>query len=162
MTPRPGRAISRGRQMLISIGVVGIDQLSKALVTDRLGVGWTSPGIPGLVDLHLVHNTGAAFSLLSGSTLWLGVLSLLVTVALCRWIWRKPHQPLWNGLAIAFLLGGTLGNGLDRWRLGYVVDFLALVPINFPVFNIADIAINLAVVCFAIDLIQQSRAPGHG
>ena len=121
-----------------------------------------APGIPGLVDLHLVHNTGAAFSLLSGSTLWLGVLSLLVTVALCRWIWRKPHQPLWNGLAIAFLLGGTLGNGLDRWRLGYVVDFLALVPINFPVFNIADIAINLAVVCFAIDLIQQSRAPGHG
>ena len=114
------------------------------------------------MDLHLVHNTGAAFSLLSGSTLWLGVLSLLVTVALCRWIWRKPHQPLWNGLAIAFLLGGTLGNGLDRWRLGYVVDFLALVPINFPVFNIADIAINLAVICFAIDLIQQSRAPGHG
>ena len=114
------------------------------------------------MDLHLVHNTGAAFSLLSGSTLWLGVLSLLVTVALCRWIWRKPHQPLWNGLATAFLLGGTLGNGLDRWRLGYVVDFLALVPINFPVFNIADIAINLAVVCFAIDLIQQSRAPSHG
>ena len=103
MTPRPGRAISRGRQMLIAIGLVGIDQLSKALVTDRLGVGWTSPGIPGLVDLHLVHNTGAAFSLLSGSTLWLGVLSLLVTVALCRWIWRKPHQPLWNGLATAFL-----------------------------------------------------------
>ena len=50
------------------------------------------------------------------------------------------------------VLGGAIGIGLDRWRLGYVIDFLALVPISFPVFNLADVAINLAVLCFAIDL----------
>ena len=57
-----------------------------------------------------------------------------------------------QALAAAALLGGTLGNGLDRWRLGHVVDFLALEPIDFPIFNGADVAINLAVLCFAIDL----------
>ena len=60
--------------------------------------------------------------------------------------------PFWQALAAAALLGGTVGNGIDRWRLGHVVDFLALEPIDFPIFNAADVAINLAVLCFAIDL----------
>ena len=59
-------------------------------------------------------------------------------------------------------MGGTLGNGLDRWRLGYVVDFLALVPINFPIFNGADIAINLAVLCFGLDLWLNRQNGEHG
>ena len=52
------------------------------------------------------------------------------------------------------MLGGAIGNGLDRWRSGAVVDFVALVPIDFPIFNGADVAINLAVLCFAIDLVR--------
>jgi signal peptidase II len=62
---------------------------------------------------------------------------------------------------VGFLLGGATGNGIDRWTSGAVVDFLALVPINFPVFNLADVAINLAVLCFAIDLAIDLSA-GHG
>jgi cytochrome c-550 len=62
----------------------------------------------------------------------------------------------------ACLLGGTLGNGWDRWRLGYVVDFLALVPINFPIFNGADIAINLAVLCFGLDFWLNRHDGAHG
>lgn len=151
--------IQRGRQFGLATAVVLIDQISKAVLADQLSDGRTLTAIPGLLNFHLVHNTGAAFSLLSGSTPWLGLLSLLVAVGLSRWIGRQPQQPRWQGLAGAFLLGGTIGNGLDRWRLGYVVDFLALVPINFPVFNAADIAINLAVACFAIDLIGQPRQP---
>ena len=70
---------------------------------------------------------------------------------------RAPEQPKdpirWcAALALAFLLGGSLGNGIDRWRLGHVVDFLALIPIDFPIFNGADVAINLALLCFALDL----------
>ena len=154
--------INRGRQLTLAMVIVIIDQFSKAVIAEQLGDGRTVTAIPGLLELHLVHNTGAAFSLLSNATPWLGLLSLLVAAGLSRWIWRRPQQPLWQGLAVSFLLGGTLGNGLDRWRLGYVVDFLALVPINFPVFNPADIAINLAVACFAIDLLQQPRKPDHG
>ena len=63
------------------------------------------------------------------------------------------------GLALACLLGGTLGNGIDRWRLGYVTDFLELVPIQFPIFNWADVVINVSVVCFAIDAFRERR--GH-
>jgi signal peptidase II len=74
-----------------------------------------------------------------------------VGIGLILWIWRQRVLPFWQALAAAALLGGTLGNGFDRWRLGYVVDFLALEPIDFPIFNGADVAINLAVLCFAID-----------
>ena len=63
-----------------------------------------------------------------------------------------PRRATWASLALGFLLGGALGNGFDRWRLGAVMDFLALVPIQFPVFNLADVAINLAVLCFVLHL----------
>ena len=99
-----------------------------------------------------MHNTGAAFSVLQGSTALLGLLSLGVGIGLILWIWRERVLPFWQALAAAELLGGTVGNGIDRWRLGHVVDFLALEPIDFPIFNAADVAINLAVLCFAIDL----------
>ena len=53
------------------------------------------------------------------------------------------------------MLAGAVGNGLDRWRLGAVVDFLELVPIHFPIFNLADVAINVALACFLFDAWQQ-------
>ena len=129
-----------------------VDQVSKGVASSVLQDGHTLPLLPHLISLQLVHNTGAAFSLLRGSTALLGLLSLGVGIGLILWIWRQRVLPFWQALASAALLGGTLGNGLDRWRLGYVVDFLALEPIDFPIFNGADVAINLAVLCFGIDL----------
>ena len=146
------RLLGRSRVILIAVAVVLCDQLSKAWITDLLRDGRSLQAVPGLLDLHLVHNTGAAFSLLRGATPVLGLLSLLVVIAVLIWLWRQQRLPIWQGMAVGLLLGGSLGNGLDRWRLGYVVDFLALVPVDFPIFNPADIAINLAVICFAVDL----------
>ena len=150
---------SLGRRSVLALAsiVVVVDQVSKSWMTAALAEGNTIKAVPGLLDFKLVHNTGAAFSLLTGSTLLLGVLSLAVAVGVMIWMWKQRRLALWQGLAVAFLLGGTIGNGLDRWRLGYVVDFLALVPIDFPIFNGADIAINLAVLCFALDLLMSSR-----
>jgi signal peptidase II len=146
------RVLGRSGEILIAVAVVLIDQLSKAWITDLLGDGRSLRAVPGLLDLRLVHNTGAAFSLLRGATPVLALLSLVVVIAVLIWLWRQQRLPIWQGLAVGLLLGGSLGNGLDRWRLGYVVDFLALVPIDFPIFNPADVAINLAVICFAVDL----------
>ena len=102
--------------------------------------------VPSLLNFHLVSNTGAAFSLFARMTTLLGFLSLTVTIILLVLITTSPPLPLIKGLSYASLLGGTVGNGLDRWRLGYVTDFLELKPIDFPIFNIADIAINIALI----------------
>ena len=154
------RKLSRGPLLLLASLVVLIDQVSKHRVASVLADGRTIPLVPGLLEGRLVHNTGAAFSLFSGSVHWLGGLSLAVTAGLLIWLSRQRSLPVWQGMAVAFLLGGTLGNGLDRWRRGHVIDFLALVPINFPIFNPADVAINLAVLCFGLDL-WSSRKPSN-
>ncbi|WP_115023302.1 signal peptidase II [Synechococcus sp. UW69] len=146
------RTLPRQSTLLIALVIVVVDQVSKGLASSVLQDGNTLPLLPHLISLQLVHNTGAAFSVLRGSTALLGLLSLGVGIGLILWIWRQRVLPFWQALASAALLGGTLGNGLDRWRLGYVVDFLALEPIDFPIFNGADVAINLAVLCFGIDL----------
>ena len=156
------RVLQRSTTLLIAAAIVLIDQLSKAALSAVLVDGKTMTAIPGILSLQLVHNSGAAFSLFSRSTELLGYLSLLVSVGILVWIGRQRAIPLWQGLATACLLGGTLGNGLDRWRLGYVVDFLALVPINFPIFNGADIAINVAVLCYGLDLWLNRQNGEHG
>ena len=146
------RKLASRSTLLIALVIVVVDQLSKAAATRALQGGQSPPLLPHLLSLQLVHNTGAAFSVLQNSTPLLGLLSLGVGIGLILWIWRERVLPFWQALASAALLGGTLGNGLDRWRLGYVVDFLALEPIDFPIFNGADVAINMAVLFFAVDL----------
>ena len=156
---RSGPFLRRGTVLVLSALMVILDQLSKHWIRSLLAPGETAPFIPGLLQLHLVHNTGAAFSLFTGATPMLGILSLVVAVGVAIWIWREPRHDLWMGLALGFLLGGTIGNGIDRLRLGHVTDFLELMPIQFAIFNWADVAINLAVLCFVIDALTQRKGP---
>ncbi len=142
---------------ILAATVVALDQLSKAWALNQLAPGQTMPWLPGLLQLQRVGNTGAAFSMLSGNSAVLGLISAVVTLLAVAWLLWQPPARLWSALAVAFLLAGALGNGLDRWRLGSVVDFLEFVPIRFPIFNIADVAINLAVACFAIDWLRSGR-----
>lgn len=162
---RLGSPLSLQRLALaVALVVVLLDQLSKRWALDHLPPGLPEGFIPGLVNLQLVSNTGAAFSLFSGAPRLLALVSLLASGAVLLWILRQPLNGRWESLGLGLLLGGALGNGLDRWRMGAVVDFLALVPIQFPVFNLADVAINLAVLCFVVHLTRQRR-PGdntHG
>jgi signal peptidase II len=147
------------RWRLGSLGIAALvlmlDQSSKAWAQASLLMGTSRGWLPGLIDLQLVYNRGAAFSLFTGATQVLALISAGVAFGLVVWILRLRHGRILQLVAAGLLLGGTLGNGLDRWRLGAVVDFLALVPIRFPVFNVADVAINLAVVVFALDLLRQ-------
>ena len=141
--------------LAIAALVVILDQISKAWAQATLASGAIRGWLPGLIDLELVYNRGAAFSLFTGATQGLALISAAVGAVLVVWILRLRHGRPLQLVAAGLLLGGTLGNGLDRWRLGAVIDFLALVPIRFPVFNLADVAINLAVLVFALDLLRQ-------
>ncbi|MEX1317874.1 MAG: signal peptidase II [Synechococcaceae cyanobacterium] len=157
---RPSRRLC----FLLAAVVVVADQLSKAWATEHLADAGVRRFLPGLLELTYTTNTGAAFSLFSGAPRALGVVSLAVGLGVAVWIWRLGRGAplgLARCLALGLLLGGAIGNGIDRWRLGAVVDFLAFVPITFPVFNLADVAINLAVLCFLIDLLAPA-APGTG
>ncbi len=149
----------RHRRLSYGIGalVLLLDQGSKAWALGHLQQRGVEPLLPGLLDLQLTFNTGAAFSLFSDSTRPLALVSAVVAAALVVWLERQRQLTPWRIWAVGLLLGGAIGNGIDRWRLGAVVDFLALVPIQFPVFNLADVAINAAVVCYLIELLQQRR-----
>ena len=92
--------------------------------------------------------SGALF-LVGGLPLCLWASSALVALALVYWIQTAAPMPRLQWYGLGFLLGGAVGNGLDRWRQGSVVDFLEFMPIHFPVFNLADVAINVAVACSA-------------
>ena len=142
--------------LLSAAGLLLLDQLSKQWWLQNLQPGVSHRWIPGLLNLRLVWNDGAAFSLFRNGSLWLGWISLLVSIGLLIWIWRRGRiWSRWQAAAAAFLLAGSLGNGIDRWRYGAVIDGLELVPISFPVFNLADVAINLAVLCLLIEAIRQ-------
>ncbi len=142
--------------ILLSIFICLFDQLSKFIVIKVIPTTY-NPIIPGIIRFNLVKNNGAAFSILSNFTLLLSIISLIVSFVLVLWILSRSSFSLYNGLGLSFLLGGTLGNGLDRWRLGYVVDFIQLIPINFPIFNFADLSINIALIYILIDGLKPNK-----
>ena len=137
-----------------SLFIVILDQVSKLIVLSTLDFEISKNIIPNLLNFTLVKNKGAAFSLFSNSTNFLTITSVIASLLLITIILKSPPKSYWNYLGITYLLGGTVGNGIDRLFKGYVLDFLELIPINFPIFNLADVSINIAIVCFIIDTIN--------
>jgi len=142
--------------ILLSILICSFDQLTKFIAITITPTIYT-PILPGLIRLNLVKNKGAAFSIFSSLPFLLSIISLTVALVLILWIYSRSSFNYYNSLGIGFLLGGTLGNGLDRWRLGYVVDFIQLIPINFPIFNFADVSINIALIYLLLDTLTRKR-----
>ena len=137
-----------------SLCIILLDQVSKFLVLSTLGFERSKNIIPNLLNFTLVKNKGAAFSLFSNSTNILTITSILASLLLITIILKSPPRSFWNLTGLAYLLGGTVGNGIDRFFKGYVLDFFELVPIDFPIFNVADVSINIAIICFIIDIIK--------
>jgi len=134
--------------------IILLDQLSKFLILNKLGFEKSINIIPNLLNFTLVKNKGAAFSLFNDSTTILAIISVLASFLIVIFILKSLQSSYWNSIGLAYLLGGTVGNGIDRVIKGYVVDFLEIVPINFPIFNFADISINIAVIFFIIDIVR--------
>ena len=135
---------------LFSAAIVVVDQLVKLRVVETIALGAQTPGIPGLFHFTHVQNTGASFSMFSGYG-WLFVVVLVVFIALLPVLIRKKilSRPveLWCLFAI---LGGGVGNAIDRILHGYVVDMIEVEFMQFAVFNVADIFITCGCIALAL------------
>jgi signal peptidase II len=148
--------------LLVSLGVITLDQLTKWLIQQTMSFGKSVPVLP-FFNLVLVYNPGAAFSFLSSAPGWqrdvfvaIGLAASALIVYLLR---RHAGDPLFC-FALALILGGALGNVVDRLLLGAVVDFLDLhvAGYHWPAFNVADSAITCGAALLIWDSLRRSRA----
>lgn len=132
--------------------VVGLilDQVTKVWVASTFELTESVPLWEGVFHLTYVTNKGAAFSLFSEQGEWLRWLSLLVSLGLMALAWFGPRMNRWEQVGYGCILAGALGNGLDRFLNGEVVDFLDFRLIGFPVFNLADVFINIGIACLLV------------
>jgi signal peptidase II len=131
------------------IGLI-LDQVTKAIVKQTFDLGQSIPLLEGVFHLTYVTNKGAAFSLFAEQGEWLRWLSLIVSAGLAALALLSPPMQKLEQIGYGCILAGALGNGLDRFFAGEVVDFLDFRLIRFPVFNIADICINIGILCLLL------------
>ncbi|HLF27012.1 MAG TPA: signal peptidase II [Anaerolineae bacterium] len=139
-------------------GVVVLDQLTKWLVLTNLAPGQYIYPIPALADLLAithVTNTGIAFGLFKDANTFLAIIAIVVIVGLVRYVRAMPPERWLARLALALVLGGAIGNLIDRLRLGYVVDFVAVGA--FARFNVSDSAISIGIVLLATAFLFDGR-----
>ena len=147
----------------LSLLAVIVDQLSKLLVSHSMQL-YQSINIMTFVNLTYVHNTGAAFSFLSEAGGWqrwfFAALAIIISIVIAVWLSRlKSHETL-LAVSLSLVLGGAIGNLIDRLAYGYVIDFLDVyVPSwHWPAFNVADSAITLGVVLMLLESFGVGKA----
>jgi len=142
--------------------VIALDQITKGAIEHSLGLYQSIIVLP-VLDITRAHNTGAAFSFLAGEAGWqrwlFTVLAIGVSVALVLWLKRIDFQARVLAAAVALILGGALGNVIDRLRLGHVIDFIHVHwgEHYFPAFNVADSAITIGAALLLLDAWLEAR-----
>jgi signal peptidase II len=150
--------------LAVATVVVLLDQWSKLAVVSAFGLFEGKAVIRNLFNIVHVHNTGVAFSMFSGmdprwSVPVLVFATLLAVAGVIGYLGYLPARPLTQS-ALGLVLGGAVGNLIDRARLGYVIDFLDIYwrRFHWPAFNVADIAISAGVILLAIELLLEPRS----
>ena len=139
----------------LSFFIVLIDQFTKYLMFYNKKLFINKDFL--LFKLDFVKNYGAAFNIFTGSRIFLSLISILFSILLIYLIFRKNTLNSFDLYSYSFILGGTIGNGIDRIYRGFVVDFINLNIINFPVFNIADISINVGFIFLLYNIFKNNR-----
>lgn len=156
---------ARGLRLVVFWIVVGVvalvDQATKAAVR-QVAVPGGQTFVPGVLDLVLVENTGAAFSIGLGAGALFVAVALAVLAAANVAVWRHPDLPLPLVVAIGLVAGGGLGNMIDRIYKGSVTDFLATTFMSFPVFNVADVCVTVGVAVAFVLYLAWDRRRGSG
>jgi len=139
----------------LSFFIILIDQFTKYLMIYNHKIYINKDFL--LFRLDFVKNYGAAFNLFSGSRVFLSFISIIFSLLLIYLIIRKNNLNSFDLYSYSFILGGTIGNGIDRILKGFVIDFINLNIINFPVFNIADISINIGFIFLLYNIFKNNR-----
>ncbi len=147
--------------VLVAILCLTADYLSKSWARATLEVGQSQQFIPGLLNFTLTSNTGAAFSLGAGNGGFMFMLAMLMTGLITAWIIKRElsNDPPTNleRIGLGCILGGAIGNLVDRFFLGRVTDFLEFAFMTFPVFNVADSLIDIGIGLMVIAALTQAR-----
>ena len=139
----------------LSIFIILIDQFSKYLIFNNYKKFINKDFL--LFRLDFVKNYGAAFNIFSGSRIFLSFISIIFSIILIYLTLSKSNLKSIDLYSYSFILGGTIGNGIDRIFKGFVIDFINLNIINFPVFNIADISINIGFIFLLYSIFKSKR-----
>ena len=140
--------------ILISLAVVSLDQISKYLAVVYLQPLGSVPFIKNLLDFTFVVNRGAAFGILSDHR-WVYIsISILAILAMICILLFYAERTVFLEIAVALMLGGGIGNMIDRLLLGYVIDFLEFPFVNFAIFNIADSCVCVGAVLMSLYMIK--------
>ena len=151
----------------LSALVIALDQLSKAWVLARLPEFQPVPVIDGYWNWFRTYNTGAAFSFLSDAGGWQKYLfmglALVVSAVLVRWLAKTPRGDWKTAMPFALVIGGALGNLIDRLQHGHVIDFIQWYWRNhyWPAFNVADSAIVVGAVALGLFALRQGKQAGE-
>ena len=145
--------------IIISIILLCIDQISKLLVVNLLTKTDSITIIKNFFYLTYINNDGAAFSILVGKRIFLILIAVLVIVMLIRYIKKNNIQNKLELVSISLIIGGSLGNLMDRVIRGYVIDFLdfKIFNYNFPIFNLADTLIVIGVFLLLLKEIRKEN-----
>jgi len=138
----------------LSILIILIDQLTKYIMFYNYKILINKNFF--LFKLDFVKNYGAAFNIFSGSRIFLSFISIIFSILLIYLILSKNNLNAYSLYSYSFILGGTVGNGIDRILKGFVIDFINLNIINFPVFNIADISINIGFIFLLFSIFKDN------
>ncbi len=151
--------------LLLAAVIIVLDQITKLIVDNTMFYGQVIPVMPSF-NIVLAYNKGAAFSLLANAGGWqrlfFSTIAVVASVGII-WVLRKHHQNRLMSLSLSLILGGALGNLIDRIAYGHVVDFIQVFYSTYywPAFNIADSAITIGAILLAWDQFAAKPAAGN-
>ncbi|WP_027108453.1 signal peptidase II [Lacticigenium naphthae] len=149
---------------LLALAIVVTDQISKIYTVATLDLHEVYTIIPDILSFTYIQNDGAAWSILEGQMIFFYLITSIVIITLVYYLVKHYKESQLFSIALAFLLGGAIGNFIDRILYQYVIDMIRVDFISFPIFNIADSALTIGVGLMIIHLIIdeiQERRKGH-
>lgn len=139
--------------LILMVALVIIDQVIKAAIVSHIALGASTSIVTGLLSLTNLNNNGAAWSILEGKMWFFYLISVIALIVMGYLLWRLRGKWLYE-VGISLMIAGTLGNFIDRLRIGYVVDMFQLDFINFPIFNFADSCLTVGVIFILIGVLR--------